>query len=202
MYLWWPAHLQALKAINPGRSIQSCGSIIYTSSVDTHGTLLNSNNAFASSSGLQAPLFGHRLLVWSTSVNRDESCAMSTQQASCMMILIYVALCMFRELERENRKSGWSQWFSQFPRLNRHHFRQHGGFCLRISPVSPSQDWPDCCFPAVSVSVFSVSSWLSLPTTTRRPRSPSYMPLWIHREAGEPSLWTSAPLHSSGLKLR
>lgn len=44
------------------------------------------------------------------------------------------------------------------------------GLFPRMSPVFPSQVWPDCCFPPVSVSVFSCHS---LPTTTRRTHSAS-----------------------------
>lgn len=74
-------------------------------------------------------------------------------------------------------------------------------FFFRMSPVFPSQVGPDCRFPPVSVSVFHGFSCHSLPTTTRRPHFASDMLLWMHRELRESSLWTSVPLHSSGLKL-
>lgn len=55
------------------------GSIIYTSSVDTDGRSLNCNNAGASSSGLQALLFWHWLLVRYRSVNHGwKPCCEST----------------------------------------------------------------------------------------------------------------------------
>lgn len=55
------------------------GSIIYTSSVDADGRSLNCNNAGASSSGLQALLFWHWLLVRYRSVNHGwKPCCEST----------------------------------------------------------------------------------------------------------------------------
>lgn len=85
----------------------------------------------------------------------DESLVVCTQQASHMMILIYVALCMFRELERENRKSGRSQpkdLILQLPTAECHLFCQ---LLLGMPPVFPSQVWPDSHVPLVLLCFMS-----------------------------------------------
>lgn len=54
-----------------------------------------------------------------------------------MMILIYVALCMFRELERENREK---IWLRSTQRLDSPTVTSSGSFFLRMFAVFPLTD--------------------------------------------------------------
>lgn len=64
-----------------------------------------------------------------------------------MMILIYVALCMFRELERENRKK--KIWQRSTQRLDSPTVTSSGSFFLRMFAVFPVTDLTR--FPSPSV---------------------------------------------------
>lgn len=164
LYLWSPCTPSGADGHNSSQhDSERDGSIIYTSSVNTDGRSLNCNNAGASSSGLQALLFWHWLLVRYRSVNHGwkpgcESAAGVTHDDFDLCGTVHVQRAgkrvqkvWLKSMNLRLSTAGAASFFA----------------CLLFFP---SQVLPDCCFPPVSVSVFSCHS---LPMTTRRTHSAS-----------------------------
>lgn len=133
----------------------------------------------------------------------DESLVVCTQQASRMMILIYVALCMFRELERENRKkSGWGppkDLILQRPPVEQSPLPA-ASFCACLL-FFPSQIWPDSRLPPSCLRVSRVFCCRSVPVRMRRPLSIlSYM--LRHAATGSWEDQVFGQVFHFGLKLR